>query len=265
MEAKSDPQRASLVPGEQATVEWLVASPTPLPRLAYAWALCVPPSGSFAAPRCDAPVIGSGSGIGGAGHLVRMELDAPAAAAIGDAKELLLLAAFCSDGAPTLDARSFTGTCGAGTPLLASTTLHLETPNANPTIETGDVLLDGAALAPAESGPVSAPCTGSPDAPVVTGTGERTFVFRFRDEQRERSNDTSEMLLLSHVVSAGELDRQYSALDPEESAPKQVEIKWTPPAAGEVPEAGRLVEIFFVLRDGRGGVAFARHAVCARR
>jgi hypothetical protein len=64
-----------------------------------------------------------------------MDIDAPPASAVGDAKELLMLAAFCADGAPSLDPRSFTATCGAKAPLLASTTLHLDGPNANPAID----------------------------------------------------------------------------------------------------------------------------------
>lgn len=280
IEATNDPARATVAPSEKATVKWLLASPrgaAAKERVSFAYAICASPTGNFPSPKCEGPVLGSGSGNTTADDdgLVAIEIDAPPGAAVGDAKELLMLSAFCVDETPStiaLDARSFEATCSVATAktLLGSVNLHVrpapgaaETDNDNPAIDTGDILLDGQVL--------GAPRACTPDVPVIlSNAGERTLVFHFHDEQRQIAStpqNTRESLVLSHVVTAGELDRQYSALDPEEPAPKDVEIKWTPPGAEEVPADGtsRLVDILFILRDGRGGTAFARRAVCVKR
>lgn len=267
VEAANDPARATLVPGEAANVKWLIASPGPRPNLSFAWALCASPTGTYPTPRCEGPLLAAETGNGGGEDVVSMTVPAPPAGTIGDAAEVLLLAAFCADGTPTLDARAFTATCAHGAPLLASTTLRVGAPNVNPTIADGDLLLDGAPLAPSSVSVANVPCTDAPDAVVVAPGGEHPLVFRFRDDQREIApevRDGKEALIVSHVVTSGELDRQYSAFDAVEAAPKEVTITWTTPPAAQVPPAGQLVQLFFVLRDGRGGTAFARRAVCVR-
>jgi len=263
-EAASDPTRASVAVGEQANVTWLVASPTPAVALSYAWAACAPPSGDLPSPRCEGAVLASGSGSAGTTGLVGIGLVVPPVAGT----DLFMLGAFCSNGSapPVLDPAHFTATCANGTALLGTTSLGIGGANHNPPIDDGDVFLDDMTLPPSTIGPVDAPCAGAPAAPVVLASGgDRQLHFRFHDEQREvADNGVRESLVVSHVVSAGVLDRQYSALDPNEAAPKTVAIPWTPPVASDVPDAGRIIELFFVLRDGRGGTTFARRTLCAR-
>lgn len=263
-EADGDPTRASVAVGEHANVTWLVASPTPAVALSYAWAACAPPSSDLPTPRCEGAVLASGSGSAGTTGLVGVGLVVPQTAGT----DLFMLGAFCSDGSapPVLDLVHFTATCANGTALLGTTSLAIGGTNHNPPIDDGDVLLDDQPLPPSMVGPVDAPCTGAPEAPVVLASGgDRQLRFRFHDEQRELAdNGVRESLVASHVVSAGVLDRQYSALDPNEAAPKTVKIPWTPPVASDVPDVGRIIELFFVLRDGRGGTTFARRTLCAR-
>lgn len=274
VEATADPNRASIAPSEPARITWLFSAPTAVPRVSWAFASCLPPDGNFALPRCNGPAIASGSGVSDGSERIPMDYAAPNAAAIGDAKELLVLAAFCESGTPQLDPRSFTATCESGNALLASATVRLAAagPNANPSIADDAVLLDDTVIAPSTTpaGPSGSPCQGAPSAPVVAPGAERTFKFRFRGDEREPITTSTggasvESIILSHAVTAGELDRQYSSFDPEDAAPKVVEIPWTAPGDGEVAAEGRLVEIHFVLRDGRGGAAFTRRTVCVRR
>jgi hypothetical protein len=263
---ESDPARASIAPGETARVEWLIASPGPPPRLSWSFAVCVPPEGNSAAPRCEGPVVAFGSGITEGATEPRMMVPVPSGGAIPEAaRELLVIAAFCESELATLDPRAFVATCSGGVePLLASATMRLAAagPNDNPSIADDAIRLDGVVVPPAVLRPSGAPCTPAPDRPfVVAGGGERAIVFRFRGDERE----PEESLGLAHVVTAGKLERQRSSLEPDETAPRDVTIAWTPPSIEEVGEAGRLVEMFFVLRDGRGGTAYTRRTICVRR
>jgi hypothetical protein len=267
VEVVSEPARASIAPGEPAKVTWIVGAPNGTGRLEWAFAGCAPPVGLLPEPHCEGPTLVSGSGTSD-GELVPMDVVAPPAEALGDARALLLLAAFCEHGAPSLDARKFEATCDGGAPaLLASATMRLSSsgPNRNPEIVSEGVLFDGAAM-PASTARVGPSCIGGGSPTVVAGSAHG-FTFRFRNEDREpaaESGGAPETLIASHVATAGELDRQYSALEPGDAAPKEVAIPWTAPSKEEVPSGSRLVEVFFVLRDGRGGLAFARRTVCVR-
>ena len=267
IEATAEPARASIAAGEAARVIWLVGAPNGTGRLDWAYALCAPPRGVLPEPRCEGPTLASGSGAS-EGEIVAMDVVAPPREALGEATELLALAAFCEGGAPLLDARTFEATCPSGAkPLLASATIRLDSggANRNPEIAPDAVLLDGAVM-PVSTARVSASCEGG-DSPSVPAGSPHGLTFRFRAEDREplpASSAGAETLIASHVVTAGELERQYSALEPAEAAPKEVAIPWTAPAAEEVPAGGSLVELYFVLRDGRGGLAFARRTVCVR-
>ncbi|MBX3209982.1 MAG: hypothetical protein KF764_33440 [Labilithrix sp.] len=268
-EASADPTRASLEPGERASVTWLVVNPASTPRLAWAFAACAPPGGNYAASRCDGAVLASGSGTSD-GELATMAFDTPSLAATGDAKELLLLAAFCEGGAPALDARAFAATCaGGGAALLAATRVRLAAagPNRNPAIGADTIRLGDQPLPEARFSISSGACTGTPDAPVVQAGAKVKLHYRFDDREREVAPDAPggrEGLLLSHLVTSGELERQYSSLDPGEPASKDVSVELSAPGAEAVGADGRLIRLFFVLRDDRGATGFAVRSVCVR-
>ncbi|MEZ5980610.1 MAG: hypothetical protein R3F34_20705 [Planctomycetota bacterium] len=247
--AVADANRAALVPGERARVEWLVASPEGPPRLAWTFAVCNAPDGLFARPRCERAVVASGSGESSS-ELITTELAVPPAQALAGARELLVLAAFCSDGAPTLDPRAFTATCASGDALLASVLARVDGANANPpapAVRLGDV-----PLAPDERG------EGCDVAHKVAPGAAVDVVHVFGGAVRE----PGESVTLSTIVTGGELDRQYSTFDAEEAAPKEVRVAWKAPE--DVPAAGRVVRLYALLRDDRGGASFARFSVCVR-
>lgn len=266
-EALAEPSRASLSPGERARVTWLVVNPEATLRLSWSFAACLPPAGNYASPRCEGLTLASGAGTS-EGELVTMEFEAPPLAATGDAPGLLVLGAFCTNGAPMLDPRTFSATCsGGGAALLGSTRVLLAKGgiNLNPTIPHDAIRFRESPLPPARiSGPVG-PCSGAPEAPVVqAGTGGANVSFRFDDEAREGVPDGREALVLSHLVTSGELDRQYSSLEPDQPAPKEIAVELTPPGPGSVDASGRLLRIFFVLRDDRGGMGFGVRSICVR-
>src|SRR5262245_11711071 len=92
--AVADPARAALGPGERGRIEWLVSAPEGAPKLSWTFAACVAPDGLYASPRCEAPIVAQGSGTTSS-ELIATELTVPSAEALGPAKELVVLAAFC--------------------------------------------------------------------------------------------------------------------------------------------------------------------------
>lgn len=255
VEAASDSTRAAIAPGETMRVTWLVGAPNGTGRLHWSYALCAPPEGTFPEPKCVGEIFAGGAGTTD-GELTTMDLAAPANA--GALTELQLLVAFCEGGAASLDARQFQATCAGGAqPQLASTSVRLAAkgPNSNPAIAADAVLFDGIPLSASDRGA----CVSSP---VVAPGSIHKLGYRFHGDERENvPNGGVEKVLVSHVVTSGELDRQYSMLDPSEAAPKEVSVEWKAPPADD---AGRLTEVFAVLRDGRGGAAFARRTLCVR-
>ncbi len=265
-----DPVRASLAPGERGQIDWLVAGPEGTPTLSWAFAVCVPPEGNVAAPRCTTAVVATGAGTT-TGEVATMDFDVPVSDALFDAKALLVLAAFCpvvalgelpsagGAAAPTaLDARTFTATCRSGEPLLASLVVRLASAGVNanpppPMLRLGDSPIPVDDLAPAGGS-----CAAAPAAPKFHAGGpEVDLVYAFREAERE----PDESIMLATIVTSGELDRQYSAFDPGE-APKEVRVRWTPPGKEGIAEGGRIVRFYAIVRDGRGGANFSRFAVC---
>lgn len=264
VEAAAEPSRASIVPGEPMRATWLVAAPGGTGRLGWAYAICAPPLGNYPEPRCPDVVLASARGSSD-GELVTMELDAPPAAAVAADVELSILAAFCEGGEASLDAARFEATCAGGaTARLAAGKIRLAAAgaNQNPEVAPDAILFDGAPLAPSTLR--AGPCEGDPAAPVAGPGTKHAFALRFRGDERESSADGLEDVLASHVVTAGTLKRQYSMFEPADPAPKEVSVEWTAPPSEELGAGGRLVEAYFVLRDGRGGAGFGRRTVCVR-
>ena len=265
-EALADPTRASLDPGERGTVTWLVVTPDAPPRLSWSFAACHPPEGYYANPRCTGPVLASGAGTSD-GELVRMDLEMPGLAATGEVPELLVLGAFCTHGTVALDAFTFNATCsGGGEALLATTRVRLGTSgiNRNPMIADDAIRLDDIPLPPAKFGVSVGPCTGGPDSPFVQAGAGTKILVRLDEAAREPAEEGREGLTLTHVVTSGELGRQYSSIEPDMAAPAQVAVELTAsgPRPGEAP--ARLTRLFFVLRDSRGAMSFAVRSICVR-
>lgn len=260
--AMSEPARASIAPAEAMRITWLVVGPNAPPRAAWAAAVCAAPAGRVADPRCEGVTAPNATGTADGSGEVVMDLAAPPASALGDAEEMLVVASFCEGATPALDPTRFAASCaGGGDALLASVRVRLAGAgrNQNPDIAPDAVRFDDAIVSPPSAPAAGGPCTPGLDAPPALAGSGHAFVFRLRGDERE----PNETMLLTSVVTAGELDRAFSSVEPAEPIPRDVTIPWTAPV--EVPNDGRLVEAFFVLRDGRGGSAFARRTVCVRR
>jgi hypothetical protein len=125
-------------------------------------------------------------------------------------------------------------------------------------------------------------CESSELLQVEAGSGEHLIRVRFDAADREHYEyETEEFdklvlkrereeLLLSHAVTehGGTLSGHFSVVERNTSDDEaEVEITYKPPkqsdkAEEHVPEGGRLVRMFFALRDGRGGVDFTTRELC---
>jgi hypothetical protein len=104
-----------------------------------------------------------------------------------------------------------------------------------------------------------------PEMPSVrAGSGDHVLEITMEEDDREplkREIDTDpdrESLLFSHFTTAGKLEHAYSAIEATESE-LRVRVNWKAPDAVESP---RLVRMFFVVRDLRGGADLAERALC---
>lgn len=246
VEAGTDPARAALRPGEAGRVTWLLAGPEPTGVLGWAFATCAPPTGDRAEPVCAGELFERGTGQS-EGELIAMDLTASARST-----DALVLAAFCSGSPPTLDPATFTARCADGPALLASTTLHVGSDNRNPDFADDQLQFDGNTW-----GAVETPsCTEAIPQVLLPGIA-LPLGLTLRDQDREPIAEGGvETLMLSSFVDDGVLDRQYSVQEPGPLA--AITLQWT----STYPAKKQLVHFVFVLRDGRGGMAFARRAVC---
>jgi len=209
---------------EPGQLSWLLT----VPRAGWSLATCAPPEGRQPSPACPNGVAARVEGTSD---------DYVVTTPVLAGGEALVLAAFCEEGTPALDPTRFTATCGRGEALLASVVVKPDATNANPPPPAP--LLDGA---PAREGPCA--WTIAPSGRHVVRT---TFVER----------EPGETLIASHVVTGGTLEHQYAAVEPDAPLPAIADLEWTAPASGDV-------DLFVVLRDGRGGASFVRRRLCLR-
>jgi hypothetical protein len=257
VEATAEPARPWLRPGEEAVVRWLVAGPDGAPPMGWAFAVCLPDGRDG----CGTP-LGQMTGEGAP----ELTFTVPPAEVLGPAGKLLVVGAFCEGGAPVTPPAA-PGCQGQVTPVLVTLPVLLERgpeSNHNPSLAAATFTIDGAGW------PGGTDCAALPR--IAANDVERSITFALAG-QRETYLSTAnpagvptprrESIQLSHFATAGKLPRQLSFIDSkDERDPADVSVKWTPPAAAEVPAAGLLVRFFFVARDLRGGLDWQSRALC---
>ncbi len=237
---------ASLVPGEPAGVELLVAGPDgPQPaRVAYRW--CEAASSERGVPYCAGEAFAEGIAA-----LADEPLAFDVPAALGAGVRLALLGAACTSGEPALADAALADSCSDGEePLRFSFdawTLR-DAPQLNPDLSELAVTLGGSAvgLSAAEAEPV---CD---DATPVLEAGKKHRLELALGAGALTGNE----LQLSHFSTQGELARQFSFVT-KHQAP-QVELSW------QAPRVVGPVKQYLVVRDGSGGVSWATWNVCVR-
>jgi hypothetical protein len=261
----AEPGRADALPGEAATVEWLVAGPRAPSALAWAFTVC---------PGIDGTCTeGAGMSVEGTGAPVVAPFTAPPA--VDAFHSSLMVGVVCDGGAPALSG-AMPG-CGSGA---ASTNIVRfsipmpvagEAPNHHPDVSNDTLELDGAAWTALPAGDAGGPCDAAMGLPTIAA-GREEVPIRFVTDGDDRElavpamggAPVPEELQLSSFATDGELEGSYQEIPSTDTRPDAAfETWWTPPAVKDLPAGGVVVHFHFVVRDGRGGLDWTHRALCA--
>ena len=214
------------------------------------------------------------------------------------ASQVIVLGVVCPVGVPSLDdlgsdEADFAGNLcrdpdDPGEPFTATVNIDTGQGNQRPRFTEDAISVDGQPWPPLDS---TSPDCADPEegVPVFSraslaeeGEGEfRDLPIRITGFSREdleeftvigdsppREIPQQESLQISHFTTAGELERQFSAIDDEENEEDldlSPEVDWSLPDLEELPElpaSGVAVRFAFLVRDGRGGIDSTNRALC---
>lgn len=237
---------ASLVPGEAASLEFLLAGPDGPQPARIAYRLCEAVSSERGVPYCEHEPWAEGITDVADGPVA---VDVPAA--LGPGIRLALLGLACAEGEPTLAEAALDYGCSAeADPLRFSFdawTLE-DTPQLNPDLTGLVVTLGDESVEP--SGADVAP-TCDDVTPALGAAQSHTLAVELG-----AAAITKNELQISHFSTRGKLERQFSFVAAEQEP--RVVLTWQAP-----PDAGT-VKQYLVVRDGLGGVSWATWNVCVR-
>jgi hypothetical protein len=252
VEAMDEPQRSWLRPGEAADVKWVVAAPDGAPPLRWAFALCMPdPRGNCGVPLQT--MTGDGT--------PELSFTVPPAGTLGAAPKLVLAGVFCAGGAPSL-AMGAPACEGMAVPTVVTLPVPLDRgvdTNHSPSLAAAAFTVDGQPWPTGDGCAVKVAADGKEHPVAMTLAGQRE-TYQSTANAEGVPVTKRETIQLSHFTTTGKLERQISFLD-DDRDPSDVSVKWTPPAAAELP-AGGLVRFFFVARDLRGGLDWQTRSLC---
>jgi hypothetical protein len=269
LETEGDAERATPRPGERATVHWILASPAADDGADVGWAFaaCKAEPTARGVPFCQGRVFAEARGRGEP----RFPFLLPEGAAqAGD--RLLVWGGFCLGGEPTSNATRgglADFACRNGGEALrvnyAGEVGSADRPNHNPSFERAQLAWDGQSWAPSPSAAGEA-CSPE-DLRVIAGSKHELRVEASAGDREALARNSEldpsrETLALSHVVSAGELERPWSFVDPEDER-SDFSVTFTAPKT--VSSAGQRVRFYLGLRDLRGGADFTTRDVCVVR
>ena len=253
VEVDGEPGRASPLPGETASVRWLVADRHPEPPLGWTLSACeaAPPGSSL--PSCAAEPFATASADVPVAGEPRIDLVVPEETTAG---ALALFGVVCPDSEPVATADSLD--CAGPGGRLVSLDFILGTDslvNTNPTIDPEAFELDGVAM------PEGLDCA---TLPTVARSSSHELELRLEESDRDAIDPTSsaeppkEELQVSHFTTAGKLERAFTVFEASDTN-LAARVSWKAPS--EVPLDG-FARLFFVVRDMRGGSDWIERAVC---
>ncbi len=256
VEVEGDAGRAAPAPGETATVSFLLAAPALDTPLGFALAACP------AEPRR-----GGRSGCAGepfaqvleaSGELASLQFTVPDS--LDPAGRVLVLGIVCPEGAPSADGLSCDGP-DPGTPV----TLELELArdddaNQNPELEPETIAFDGEPWPHVAA--IDGDCRGLGLPEVEAGSTHRLDVALSEADRdpllrASRLDPARESLQLSRFATDGDLSRAFESIA-WDSRELLRSVTW------KAPSRSGFVRFWLILRDFRGGGAFAERSVCVR-
>lgn len=258
VEVRSDAARAAPAPGESASATLLVAAPELQPALGFALAACPAAARRGARAACAGDIFGQTSAKVGELAVPTLEFEVPAE--LDSSGRILLFGVVCPDGSPTSDGEG----CDAGRGISVQLELELARAgdvNRNPELQADSIRFDDEVWPelPLPDGDCSG--LGLPEvAPESTHRVEVALDESDRDPLSPQSDldPKRESLQLAHFISAGDITRAFETVA-WDSRDLQRRVDWKAP-----PEPG-LARVWFVLRDFRGGGAFAERAICVKK
>lgn len=299
VEIDGAPERASPLPGETFSARPIVVQNDGASPLTTAWLACPLLPSRTGVPACAGEPLALGAPELGSAPPMRVTV--PADALGRGVFAVLFAVASCDGGATPSLPEGTTGlpSCRGGaddaraelsvfTVALADTALAS---NRHPELSDEAITItapDGTERSwAAPMGPSPAGCALLPDDPSLPhvplpptpeGT-ERdpapfTHVFSITSspDDRERyqellpggepPRDTREVIQISHYLTAGTFERQFSAIEGLDDVAGPSTVEWEAPLAEDVPPDGLVVRVWWVARDLRGGMAVAERALC---
>lgn len=239
--------RASPRPGETATVHWLVRGPEGVSPLGWSLSACEAVAVQNGLPRCAGPSFAEQ-------HTSELEMGEPSFSfkvpepdGLQGAQRLLVQGTFWSEGIPPFPVN-----------LYIPVARELLT-NQNPSFATTQVEFDGAPW----TGTEGEGCDTPNVLHVGSGSSHKILIVP-SDENREplvRDGDLAparETLELSSVSTAGQLDREQSYIE-SNAQDTATNLSWIAP---KVEEQAIAVNLYFVLRDLRGGTDWSSRTLC---
>lgn len=267
VEVEGEPGRAAPLPGERASVRFLLAAPDPALLIGFRLGACVARENNLGVPGCAGPAFAMNERLEPAAVEPLLEFEVPRDIDALATPRLAVLGAVCAGGAPEGpfdDARCSDELAGDS----VSLELELARPddvNRNPELAAEPLSFDGEPWPELEAPPEGEPCAGFGLVEPRAGSGEHAVGIAVREDARDPvpraidSDPEREELRITHVSTDGGFARPFSSLaadDPE----NQVVVPWVAPPSAE--QSGQLVRLWFVVRDLRGGSAWTSRALC---
>lgn len=268
VEVQGAPRRASPHPGETVHITLLTASLEVQPVFRWALAVCVASADPHAPCQGEPLLVQQDTS-----SAPSLTLVVPTERELFGASALSLFGVVCSRGEPMADASG--GHCAGdgahGTPLVYQLALASDgDENLQPDLTQTTFELDGAGW-PANVS-LQPGCAAQPDLPRVHADGKgHDVTIALGPSARETylapdRQTVREELALSHFVTAGELSRQFSFVEPSDATLEpEITLSWKAPHASELTGSEQTVRLIVLVRDLRGGIAQIERSLCVVR
>jgi hypothetical protein len=269
VQVEGDPERSTPRPGETAHVEFVIAGVELDPRVAWSLSACLP--GERSADACT-DVLASAEGTGTTPGL---RIAIPAESALGRVRFMRVVGLICTRGSVDVVNARCVGDHADGTPLRYDLALAREADgsdeNLQPSIQQVRLRFDGEEWRGRSA--LAQGCAGQPELPkVIADEREHRITIELGPDTRELyvgadERASYEELQLSTFVTGGELERQFSFVEPSDTRERPVvQIEWTAPSRKQLHGADELgVRLLVLVRDSRGGLSQVERALCVVR
>jgi hypothetical protein len=250
-ETAGDPERASPRPGEEVTVRVLAAGPTGPTDVTWGMLACDAEETTTGLPRCRTEIARS-QDFTASSAAPSLTFRVPA-----DVGRLALVGVVCDGGTPRLSADADELDCTdarRSAPFVFSVTPSSaeDDDNQNPALAADALRLNDSPWTADVDDPCAEP---GATAPTVAARSESTIALDLAGAAEPVAGEGSETLEVAHYVTAGDLERHFTVIEP--GATPRAEITWKAPAAADTA-----MHLYAVARDGRGGVTWARRSLC---